>query len=125
MRVWAAGSRLTGRSAKRLGAARGCAQKFAIFIIFFGVEYLYRNLVALLQQSADLGSRRPLIESAPSFGTVVLEQRLVVLIDYFLDLFINSLSRCNWLASSDATSSTPWVLATSFRISCVLSPSFL
>jgi|SRR5580704_8552152 hypothetical protein len=84
---------MTGRSAKRLGesCARGCAQKFAIFIIFFGVEYLFRNLVALLQQSADLGSRQPLIESAPSFGTVVLEQRLVVLIDYFLDLFIKPL----------------------------------
>jgi hypothetical protein len=72
---------MTGRSAKRPGRVRRATlrSKFAIFI--FGVEYLFRNLVTLLQQSTDLSLRQPLIESAPSFGTVALDQRLVVLID--------------------------------------------
>jgi hypothetical protein len=77
----AGGSELPADRRQRIGesCARGCS-KFAIFI-FFGVEYLFRNLVALLQQSTDLSFRQPLIESAPSFGTVALDQRLVVLID--------------------------------------------
>jgi hypothetical protein len=62
-----------------------------IIIVILQIENLLANLVALLQQSADLSSRQPLVESAPSFRIVAIEQRLFVLIDYFLDLFIKPL----------------------------------